>query len=297
MTKNETIRPETLPDEATMYTALVERDTRFEGVFFFGVRTTGIFCRPSCSARKPRRDNVEYFASTAAALADGYRPCRVCNPIEPLGAAPDWIKRVLREIPENGEEPPTDVQLRTMGVDPARIRRWFKQHHGMTFRAYLRLMRINAAYRHIRSNGSVTDAAFANGYESLSGFGESFRRGAGFAPSESNTHALITVTRIPTPLGPMLAAATESALCLLEFTDRPMLETQLKTLHRRFRARTTPGTHPLFERVEAQLGADVPACAGEDGLQEGQVFRGHVRAQARDRAQATADVVVEDEGA
>ena len=70
-----------------MYTALLERDSSYEGVFYLGVRTTGIFCRPTCPAKKPRRENVEFFPSTREALLAGYRPCLRCTPMRPGGAA------------------------------------------------------------------------------------------------------------------------------------------------------------------------------------------------------------------
>jgi len=84
-----------LPSEEAMYTALLERDSRFEGIFVVGVRTTGIFCRPGCTARTPKRGNVEFFSTTQEALTHGYRPCKVCRPMEPLGSAPNWIEELL----------------------------------------------------------------------------------------------------------------------------------------------------------------------------------------------------------
>jgi len=244
-----------LPPEDRMYRASLEKDTQFEGVFVMAVKTTGIFCRPSCHAKKPRRENVEFFPGPREALAHGYRPCRVCRPLEPFGTTPDWITGILREVERDPSSVPHDRDLRERGVDPARLRRWFQKNHGMTFRAYLRQLRVNGAYGTLRSGAAVTDAAFDHGYESLSGFGESFKRTAGFAPSESarRSDAIISVARILTPLGPMLAGATDAGLCLLEFTDRRMLERQIAILERRLRARTAPGTHPILTHAEAEL--------------------------------------------
>ena len=75
-----------------MYEALVNKDSSFEGVFFVGVKTTGIFCRPTCTARKPKPENVEYFGDTNGALNHGYRPCKVCHPMEMKGAVPGWLE-------------------------------------------------------------------------------------------------------------------------------------------------------------------------------------------------------------
>jgi AraC family transcriptional regulator, regulatory protein of adaptative response / methylated-DNA-[protein]-cysteine methyltransferase len=87
-----------LPDNETLYSALVNRDSTFEGIFVVGVKTTGVFCRPTCTARKPKKANVEFFASAHDALLAGYRPCKVCRPLEYRGAAPDWLKPLLDEI-------------------------------------------------------------------------------------------------------------------------------------------------------------------------------------------------------
>jgi AraC family transcriptional regulator of adaptative response/methylated-DNA-[protein]-cysteine methyltransferase len=242
-----------LPPKETMFRAFEERDTRFEGVFVTAVKTTGIFCRPSCRARKPKRENMEFFSSAHDALAHGYRPCRVCHPLEPAGETPQWIRSVLREIERDPGSVVRDFDLRSRGIDPARIRRWFQKHHGMTFHAYARMIRINGAYDEIRAGTRVTDAAFDQGYESLSGFGERFRNTTGFAPSESVARPIIRVRRIATPLGPVLAGATDTGLALLEFTDRRMLERQLSILERRVGARSVSGDHEWIRTIEAQL--------------------------------------------
>jgi AraC family transcriptional regulator of adaptative response/methylated-DNA-[protein]-cysteine methyltransferase len=221
-----TERRVSLPSRDTMVAAFLNRDSHYEGVFFTGVKTTGIFCRPTCRARKPKPENVDFFRSTGEALNAGYRPCKVCRPMEPAGASPKWIRKLLRRL-ESADYRITDGDLRGMGLVPATVRRWFQKHHGMTFHAYARHLRIGRAYGTIRHETSVTEAAFANGYESLSGFGDAFKRGLGFTPSQSGDQGVALFTRVPTPFGPMVAVAVDDQLHLLEFTDRPMLETQL----------------------------------------------------------------------
>src|SRR5713226_5714646 len=90
--------PELLPPRTTMYRALLKRDPSFEGIFFVGVRTTGIFCRPTCSARKPAPENVDFFATPGEAVHDGYRPCLRCNPLEPKARPPKLIERLCGEV-------------------------------------------------------------------------------------------------------------------------------------------------------------------------------------------------------
>jgi len=244
-----------LPPETVMYEALVNKDSDFEGIFIVGVKTTGILCRPTCTARKPKAENVEYFATAREALAMGYRPCKVCRPMERQGASPPWVIQVLRAISEDPDRRWKDSDLRALKIDPARLRRWFKQHHGMTFQAYLRALRINQAFGQIRHTGKVTATAFDSGYESLSGFNDAFKKLAGFAPSHSKQGTLITINRILTPLGPMLAGATDRGICLLEFTDRRMLETQIKRLRNYLGASFLPGESPHFAPLQAELDA------------------------------------------
>jgi len=146
-----------------------------------------------------------------------------------------------------------DRDLRQRGVDPNRVRRWFKKHHGMTFQAFLRALRIGEAFGRIHYGDKVIDAAFESGYESLSGFTESFKRTTGFSPSRSHDLALVKITRILTPLGPMLAGATEEGICLLEFADRRMLETELARLRKLLHAKLVPGSNRHFEALSKQM--------------------------------------------
>src|SRR6188472_1828483 len=111
-----------LPSSDTMYRALSERDGSFDGVFFAAIRTTGIFCRPGCSARKPRPENVEFYPSARDALVAGYRPCLRCNPLEPKGAAPAWIERLLKQVEQDPQRRWKDQDLREAEFDPARVR-------------------------------------------------------------------------------------------------------------------------------------------------------------------------------
>lgn len=239
----------------TMYEALVNKDSRFEGIFFAAIKTTGIFCRPTCTARKPKPENVEYFQTSQEAIHNGYRPCKVCSPLEMLGETPDYIQALLSEIKDNPEIRLKDYDLQHRGIDPAKLRRWFKKHHGITFQAYLRSMRINNAIGHIRQGEKLTAAAFDNGYESLSGFNESFKNHTGTSPGNMEGKTLITTTRIPTPLGPMVAGATDEGICLLEFADRRMLETQMKKLRKYLNAVLIPGQHNYLDLLTDQLEA------------------------------------------
>jgi len=125
----------------------------------------------------------------------------------------------------------------------------------MTFQTYLRTLRIGNAFGRIKYGDKVIQAAFESGYESLSGFTDSFKKTTGFSPEKSSNKTLITVTRLLTPLGPMLAGATEAGICLLEFVDRRMLETQLTRLRKRLDAEIVPGSNPHFGLLNEQIDA------------------------------------------
>jgi AraC family transcriptional regulator, regulatory protein of adaptative response / methylated-DNA-[protein]-cysteine methyltransferase len=243
-----------LPANDEMYSALLKRDASYDGIFFVGVRTTGIFCRPVCPAKKPARQNVEFYASTREALFAGYRPCLRCQPMEAQGSAPNWMKPLLVELEQQHGKRWTDQDLRERGLDPTRVRRWFKQQHGMTFHAYHRAQRVGRALSTLRDGEDVAAAAFENGYESLSAFYDAFRKLLDTTPARGRETHTLRFTRILTPLGPMLAAATDQGLALLEFVDRRMLETQLKRMSHALGAAIMPGANPVLEQTEQELG-------------------------------------------
>ncbi|MFT4604534.1 MAG: AraC family transcriptional regulator of adaptative response [Rhodothermales bacterium] len=242
-----------LPEVSEMMEAFQARDTSFDGVFFTGVRTTGIFCLPSCPARKPKPENVEFFGTTRDALFSGYRPCKRCKPMRPEGEIPGWLAPLSGRIDAEPEHKWRDADLRAMDLSPERVRRWFQTVHGMTFQAYARARRLNKALGQIREGKSVTSAALESGYESLSGFGSAVKRMTGTTPTEAVP--LIHSMRIETPVGPMMAAANEEALLLMEFADRRMLEKQVDRIQKRLKAPLVPGENAVLRELQTQLDA------------------------------------------
>lgn len=242
-----------LPEVPEMMEAFLSRDTSFDGIFFTAVKTTGIFCLPSCPARKPKPENVEFFGTTRDALFSGYRPCKRCKPLRTGSAPPDWLEPLVSRIDAEPQRRWRDADLREMGISPERARRWFQSVHGMTFHAYARARRLNRALTQIRKGRPVTSAALESGYESLSGFGSAIRRMTGSTPTDDVP--LIHSIRIDTPVGPMMAAADEEGLLLLEFADRRMLEKQVDRIQRRLKAPLVPGTNAILEQLQQQLDA------------------------------------------
>ena len=239
--------------DTIMYKALVEKDVSFEGTFIAAVKTTGIFCRPTCTTRKPNKENVEFFKTTKEAILHGYRPCKVCCPLEKLGETPNYIKDILKEISNNPSTKLKDCDLRSKGIEPNKLRRWFLKNHGITFHSYQRMFRINSAFKKIQNGETVTSVAFETGYESLSGFNDSFKSIFGVSPTNSKDKQIINITRLETPLGTMFACAVEQGICLLEYTDRRMLETELKTLTKLLNASIIQGTNKHFDLLHQQL--------------------------------------------
>jgi AraC family transcriptional regulator, regulatory protein of adaptative response / methylated-DNA-[protein]-cysteine methyltransferase len=243
----------TLPSTSEMYRALVERDQSFEGLFFACVRTTGIFCRPTCHARKPRPENVEFAPTIQEALHRGYRPCLLCEPMSAGAAAPNWLAPLLDEIKQHSDLRLRDHDLRVRGLDPVQVRRTFKRSFGMTFQAYQRACRLGTAMKALHEGAPTIDAGMDAGFESDSGFRDAFARVFGDTPGRARDKALLTATWIETPLGPMLAIAGDAGLELLEFVDRRALETELRELRRTLGA-VVPGDHTILRQTADQLG-------------------------------------------
>ena len=130
-----------------MYRALLRHDPTYEGVFWLGVRTTGIFCRPTCRARTPKRENVEFFGAPAEALHAGYRPCMKCRPLDHGRKPPELVARLLVAVERDPLRRYRDAELAELGIDASTARRQFKRYCGMTFQAYHRARRMGLGAR------------------------------------------------------------------------------------------------------------------------------------------------------
>jgi AraC family transcriptional regulator of adaptative response/methylated-DNA-[protein]-cysteine methyltransferase len=243
----------TLPPRETMLRAFEASDGTFDGVFLTAVRTTGIFCRPACPARKPKPENIEFYPSVQSALQAGYRPCLRCRPMEQEGGAPAWLRPLLDLVEQDPTARITDQAIRDLDLEPVRVRRWFRATYGMTFHAWQRARRLGLALGRIREGEDLTRAAYGHGYESPSAFRDAFSRLFGDTPGQSRDLRPVHLSRIATPLGPMVAGASDAGISLLEFADRPMLETQCRRLRQRLPVALVPGRHPLIEQLEEEL--------------------------------------------
>ena len=236
-----------------MYRASYEKNSDFEGVFWMAVKTTGIFCRPTCTARKPKPENVEFFDNTKDAIKKGYRPCKVCKPLVNRDETPLDFRKLLIELSENPGLKLKDVDLVERGLQPITVKRWFLKHHGMTFHTFQRMFKINSAFKKLQQGENVLDVALENGYESLSGFNDSFKNVFGVSPKNSKMEKIVDLKRIETPLGTMIACANENGICMLEFSDRKALPTELKDISKHFDANIVQGENSHFKTLEKEL--------------------------------------------
>jgi AraC family transcriptional regulator of adaptative response/methylated-DNA-[protein]-cysteine methyltransferase len=250
-----------------MLAALMERDASYDGLFYAAVTTTGIFCRPSCPARKPKTQNVVFYASARDALLAGFRPCQRCRPLEEPGRTPEWAARLIASVEAAPARKLRDSDLRAQGLDPAAVRRYFQASYGLTFHAYSRTRRLGAAFAALAEGKSIDEVVFDTGWDSHSGFRDAFGKATGRPPGQIASYSrrlgtgerpeapadFLRLSWVETPMGRLIAGATTEALCLLEFPDRRMIDTQLDTLRRHFRMPLLPATSPLIDLVRSQL--------------------------------------------
>jgi len=235
------------------YNVLGSKDTSYDGIFITAVKTTGIFCRPSCRARTPKIENVIFYNTVQEAIQNGFRPCKVCKPMEQNGSIPSYIKDILKELQDNPQTKIGDRTLRQRGVEPHTIRRWFKKHYNMTFHSFQRMLKINDAFTNIKNGKSITQSAFGSGYDSLSGFNESYRSVFGDSASKTKNKTIVNIVRFSTPIGAMFACATEKGICLLEFTDEKRLEKLLEDIQQKLSAVILPGKNKYLNQVQKEL--------------------------------------------
>ncbi len=235
------------------YQALVDRKESYVGIFYVGVKTTSVFCIATCRARKPKLTNVVFYTTLKEALDNGYRPCKICKPTANAHEVPEQVERAIQLVKENPKEKISDYRLKTHQISPEIVRRWFKRHYGMTFHAYQRMYRINNAFQELKHGKKTTDTAFEHGYESLSGFGYTYKKLLGKSPNNSTKENIVLISRMTTPLGPMFICATEEGVCLLEFVDRRMLETEFKDVQKLLKAKILIGENSHIKQAKKEI--------------------------------------------
>ncbi len=241
--------------EKEYYQALLNKNVEYEGVFFVGVKTTGVFCRPTCPARKPKFENCEFFETAQDALLASYRPCKRCEPLCHPDASSKVVQKLVAAVEAHPERRWSDADFEELAVGSATARRHFQNHFGMTFVAYARARRLGLAFKSIREGVTVIDSQLDAGYESSSGFRDAFSKIMGAPPAKRNQHKVILQAAwIETVLGPMIAIGNEDGLYLLEFTPRRGLEREIERLRHKLGAAILPGSNQPLRQIQNELG-------------------------------------------
>lgn len=239
-------------DKHDYYQALLSKLPEYDGVFYVGVKTTGVFCRPICPARKPKFENCEFYRTAQEALLASFRPCKRCRPLSHPNHVSKTVQTLVNAVEAKPEKRWREEDFRALAVDASTARRQFKKRFGMTFVAYARARRMGLALAQIKAGESVIEAQLSTGYESGSGFREAFSRVLGAAPSR-HKGPVLKAAWLDTQLGPMLAVADDEVLYLLEFVDRRGLERELERLRSNTKAVIVPGRTSPICRVEQEL--------------------------------------------
>jgi len=207
--------------DAAAWTAVMARDRTLDGRFVTGVLTTGIYCRPSCAARHPKRENVRFFATGAEARAAGLRACLRCRPDEVTREAAA-LERVLRLLGQAEETPSLEDLATVAGYSPHHFHRLFKRATGVTPAAYYRRLRGQRAEAALADNGRITDAIYDAGYSGPARFYADAKGRLGMTPSawrDGGRGETIRWATAQTDLGTMLVAATARGICRLSFDE------------------------------------------------------------------------------
>ena len=219
---------------ASYWDAMSARDRSMDGVFYYAVLSTGIYCRPSCPSKRPRRENVVFFRARDAAERAGFRPCKRCKPEAALASDPNGlVEKICRHIDAHPGEPVTlEALSQALGMSPFYLQRTFKARTGITPRAYSDSRRLDSLKAGLREGHSVTRSLYDAGYGSSSRLYERASAQLGMTPSryrKQGSGVAIRYAVASTPIGKMLLAATERGICSVHFGDSPArLEDELR---------------------------------------------------------------------
>jgi AraC family transcriptional regulator of adaptative response/methylated-DNA-[protein]-cysteine methyltransferase len=270
-------------DSDAAWAAVKRRDRAFDGRFVTGVLTTGIYCRPSCAARHPSRENVRFFASGVEARAAGLRACKRCLP-DDVSRDQAAILAAIDEIRQAEDAPSLTALAEIAGYSPTHFQRVFKRATGLSPAAYARALREERARDALSSGDSVTEAIYEAGYSSASRFYDDTKGRLGMTPSDwrdGGKGRTIHWTLVDTSLGAMLVAATEKGVCCLSFNEGE------EELRARFpKADLIRGGEEfraLFEQVTAAVETPIHATTADIPLDvKGTVFQQRVWAALRE---------------
>lgn len=243
------LTPKRPSSDEDSYAVFERKDMRYDGSLFLSVSTTGIFCRPGCPARLPKFENSSFHDSAAEALTAGYRACKRCHP---AGGETAQIKALIALIEEEADIKISDSALLARGFNPSTARRQFLARFGMSFKDYARARRLGRGAKTLRKGGNVLEAQLDAGFDSASGFRSAYTKIFGTAPTKGHPHPL-HIDWLNTPMGRMIAIADDTALYLLEFTDRKNMRRQFDRLRKVQQRAILPGRTPITAQIETEL--------------------------------------------
>jgi AraC family transcriptional regulator of adaptative response/methylated-DNA-[protein]-cysteine methyltransferase len=255
-TKEATRNVASFRNDDERWEAVCRRDRAADGALYYAVRTTGVYCRPSCSSRQPRRENVEFHATPAAAEAAGFRPCKRCKPTA-QGLAERHaavVAKACRLIEQAEELPSLDDLARGAGLSPFHFHRVFRSVTGVTPKAYADAHRGRRVRDELKSAGTVTEAIYGAGFNSNARFYESSDDLLGMTPSEFRDDGAGATIRFAVgecSLGSILVAATDKGVCAIQFGDDP--DALVRNLQDAFSKAKLVGGDAAFEQLVAKV--------------------------------------------
>ena len=265
-----------MPANERYWEAVQTRDRGMDGAFFYAVLSTGVYCRPSCPSKRPRRENVVFFRERQAAEQAGFRPCKRCEPAEAEGcdANARIVESVCRYLDTHPERPTLQALGKALGMSPFHLQRTFKAITGITPRAYAESQRLSSLKAGLREGHSVTRSLYDAGYGSSSRLYERAGSQLGMTPAryaKFGAGETIYYTVASTPIGKMLLAATERGVCSVQFgDDGKALESELRAefpkaeltrAERRLQEQVDALREIIQGRSTARLSLDIPATA------------------------------------
>ena len=259
-----------LVNDDERWAAVQQRQKSADGAFYYSVRSTGVYCRPSCGSRPKRRENVAFYATCEEAERAGFRPCKRCRPNEGTLAEQhaEVVAKACRTIEESAEAPCLDALAKAAGMSTFHFHRVFRSVTGLTPRGYARAHRAERVRRELSSSRTVTEAIYGAGYNSGSRFYEASPEILGMKPREFRAGGEKAVIRFAVgecSLGSILVAATDRGVCAILLGDDPAA--LLRELEDRFPKAVLAGGDAEFERLVARvvgfveapgLGLDLP---------------------------------------
>ena len=254
------------PDPETAWAAVLERDGRFDGRFVYAVESTGVYCRPTCPSRRPRRSNVRFFAVPGEAERAGFRPCRRCRPGEASRQA-EAVRLACGYLESHLDEAPTLNDLaREVGMSPWHLHRTFKAALGLSPREYAARLRAGRFKDEVRGGESVAGATYGAGYGSSSRLYEKAGENLGMTPGayrRGGRGMQIRYTVADSPFGRLLVAATDKGICAVSVGDGDgPLEAELR------REYPNAGIERDDAALRPWLDAVLPALEGKAGAGE-----------------------------